>query len=261
MAVKLSKTLDGEIISADSRQVYKGMDIGTGKEGTSKNTECLMSNSKPRINYIKCRAKYIDEVPQYLIDIVEPGGEMYNLKNFLDDAKLVIEDIWARGKTPIVAGGTGLYVSALAEGYELSPVKLGRGKWRARKKPEFIKLIIGIEMPREKIYERIDARLKKRIKEGLIQEVQTLVDGGVGADWLEKIGLDYRFVSRRLRGEIADDETLYNQLRFAIHAYARRQLTWLRHKINGVEWVRTGDEALILARNFLRTGDRPEGGL
>jgi len=259
LAVSMCRKFNGEIISADSRQVYRGMDIGTGKEGACRNDKCLMSNVKLRKEFIKCRARYIDNIPQYLIDIVGPGGKMYNLKNFLDDANLITADIWSRGKLPVVTGGTGLYVSALTEGYRLSPTKLGRGKWTVKETPNFDKLIIGIKLPRQEIYRRIDERLTRRLKQGLIEEVSTLISGGVSTDWLQKIGLEYRFVTRRLYGTIKTDRELYDQLRFAIHGYARRQLTWLRHKISRVEWVTGSKETVIKIRNFLSAGDSPKG--
>ena len=257
LAVLICKKFNGEIISADSRQVYRGLDIGTGKEGICKNDKCQISNAKLRIDFIKCRARWISGVPQYLIDIVEPGGEMYNLKNFIDDANLCIRDIQNREKLPVVIGGTGLYVSALTEGYQLSKHKQERGEWAKKKESNFDNLILAVDVPREELYRRIDERLEKRINQGLIAEVSNLIDRGVSTDWLQKIGLEYRFVSQRLMGTIKTDGELFDKLRFAIHGYARRQLTWLRHKISRVEWVMSSDEAVIKTHNFLRKGTGP----
>jgi len=254
LAIEIAKNFNGEIISADSRQVYRGLDIGTGKEGmpsSSNNQETCLEvesrraitkqaqnfKSQNRIKHIKSRARYIEGIPQYLIDIVEPGGSMYNLAQFLKDAKLTLNDIWDRGKLPVVIGGTGLYISALLKGYELSPVKQGRGQWKKQKKPDFQSVVLGIDMPRAKLYNRIDERLKKRIKQGLIKEVSNLLKQGIKPDWLIRLGLEYRYTTWFLQGKITSETEYFDKLRFAIHAYARRQLTWIRHQIGGVRWV------------------------
>lgn len=251
LAVLVSKKFNGEIISADSRQVYRGLDIGTGKEGRP-NPKHQTPNTKPRIHFIKSKARYIEGVPQYLIDIVEPGGEMYNLAQFLLDANLMLNDIWSRGKLPVVTGGTGLYISALIKGYKLARAKKGRGQWRKHKKPDFAPLVIGIDCQRDELYKKIDQRLKDRLDQGLIAEVQNLIARGIDPQWLIKLGLEYRFVTWRLRETIASDSGLYDKLRFAIHAYARRQLTWIRHQIGGVEWVRGWQQSQKTINKFLK---------
>ena len=259
LAVKLARYFDGEIISADSRQVYEGLDLGTGKEGMPRNFKFQISNFKyleDRILFLKERARYIGSVPQYLIDIQAPGEGMYHLAQFLSDAKLLLGDIWQRGKVPIVTGGTGLYISALIKGYELPETKQGRGKWRRRRRPDFQSLVIGTATDRPKLHERIDRRLKKRIERGLLEEVKKLLSSGVSADWLIKLGLEYRFTTWYLQGMISSKEEYYDKLRFAIHAYARRQLTWLRHQIPGVEWVSTSADAANLTVKFLANNRR-----
>ena len=267
LAVKIAHYFNGEIISADSRQVYVGLDLGTGKEGEEKisNFQFPISNQN-RLAFIKQRARYIKNIPQYLIDIVEPGGEMYNLSFFLEDAKLLMADIWSRGKLPIVVGGTGLYVTALLKGYKLPKKKRGRGEWRVKEPSDFNALVIGIETDRFKLYKAIDCRLDKRIELGMIDEVKKLLDSGVSPDWLERLGLEYRYTKRylmketphlnpplgkgRLGGVTIKDYR--DELRFAIHAYARRQLTWLRHQIDRVEWVTTSAQAANLTVKFLK---------
>jgi len=259
LAVEIAKKFNGEIISADSRQVYRGLDIGTGKEGISKNAKGLMSNAK-REELIKSRARYIDGIPQYLIDIVEPGDTMYNLGQFLGDAKLMLNDIWSRGKLPLVVGGTGLYITGLLKGFMPTPTKKGRGQWKKRKKPDFQSLVVGINPPRATLYKKIDKRLKSRLNQGLIGEVEGLIARGVSPAWLERLGLEYRFVTMRLSGTIKNDDELYDKLRFAIHAYARRQLTWLRHQIGGVRWVSGLSESANLITKFTASKKQERGG-
>lgn len=223
LGIYLAKKFKGEIISADSRQVYKGLDIGTGKDKS---------------------------YPQHLIDIVEPGKKMYNLARFLKDTKKILEDIWPRGKLPILVGGTGLYLSGLLRGYELPPKKLGRGVWYKKKTPEFESLIIGIDIPRKVLYQWIDERLERRVKEGLVEEVKGLIQEGISPKWLKKLGLEYRFVTNYLGGKMSKKE-MQEKLKYAIHGFARRQLTWLRHQLPGIHWVGSKEGAEKLVKRFL----------
>ena len=268
LAVDVAKKYNGEIISADSRQVYVGMDIGTGKEGVKSLKSKVKSDS--RIDFIKSRVRFIEGIPQYLIDIIEPGGMPvrsdclgrlarlnqlggYNLAQFLKDAKLILNDIWRRGKLPIVAGGTGLYISALLKGYQLSTVERrpGRGNWNKKNKPKFSSILIARDLPREQLYKKIDQRLRDRLNQGIVGEVEGLIAKGVDPAWLVKIGLEYRFVTMYLNGEIKSQQELYDKLRYAIHAYARRQLTWIRHQLRGTEWVSSRNEAYNKINQFL----------
>lgn len=226
VAIQVAKKFNGELISADSRQVYRGLDIGTGKDKS---------------------------YPHHLIDIVKPGGEMFSVGEFLRLSRELIPKIWSENHLPIVVGGTGLYISALIKGYQLPKTKKKKGEWREQVKPDFDALVIGIDVPREKLYDKIDKRLRQRMDQGLIAEVQGLIAGGVDPEWLEKLGLEYRFVTWRLQDKIKSDGELYDKLRFAIHHYARRQLTWLRHQIPGVEWVSGVDKAEKLVNKFLRS--------
>jgi len=251
LAVKLARYFGGEIISADSRQVYEGLDLGTGKEGICKIQSPKSKAQNPRVALIKHRARYVGNIPQYLIDIVAPGEGMYHLAQFLKDAKLMLNDIWRRGEVPIVTGGTGLYISALIKGYDLPKTKQGRGEWRRQRRPDFQSLVIGTATDRPKLHRRVDRRLQKRIELGLIEEVKKLLSSGVSADWLIKLGLEYRFTTWYLQGKISSRQEYYDKLKFAIHAYARRQLTWLRHQIPGVEWVSSSAQAANLTIKFL----------
>jgi len=226
LAIKIARLVDGELISADSRQVYVGLDIGTGKDKS---------------------------YPHHLIDNVAPGGEMYNLGQFLSDSRRIINEIWHRGHIPVVVGGTGLYVTALLKGYELPSERQERGTWHGRQEPEFRPLVIGINPDRHMLYDLIDKRLVARISAGLVEEVEGLIASGVAAEWLYRLGLEYRFTVKYLHGEFASKEDYIEKLKFAIHAYARRQLTWLRHQVPELQWVRGDEEALALTRQFINS--------
>ncbi len=224
VAIALAREFNGELISADSRQVYQGLDIGTGKDKS---------------------------YPHHLIDVKKPGGAMFSVGEFLQQANKLLPQIWKKGKLPIVVGGTGLYATALLKGYKLPKKKMDRGKWRRQEKPGFKALVIAMDVPRPVLYQRIDERLKQRMEEGLIKEVEGLIKEGVGVAWLNKLGLEYRYVTNYLKGEYESEEELYNKLRFAIHRYARRQLTWLRHQISGVEWAKGLPYARAKIKQFL----------
>jgi len=224
LAIKIAEVADGELVSADSRQVYLGLDIGTGKDKS---------------------------YPHHLIDNVKPGGEMYNLSQFLVDSRRIIKEIWDRQHVPIVVGGTGLYVTALLKGYQLPVNKQERGTWHKRQKPDFSALVIGINPDRDRLYSFIDQRLERRIQAGMIEEVKGLLDDGVPSNWLYKLGLEYRYTVLYLQEQFQSRDEYIQKLKYAIHAYARRQLTWLRHQIPGIKWVRGDEEALRLVSGFI----------
>jgi tRNA dimethylallyltransferase len=224
IGVRLAKELNGEIISADSRQVYRGLDLGTGKDLAEYNG-----------------TKY------HLIDICEPGVRI-TLFDYLPLARKAIEDIFSRGKVPIIVGGTGLYVQALTEGFQLklnqnanlknqndnskrkmleqlsaqelqkilkkidpesfekidikNPHRLIRAIERAqegniptKRKPNFEVLQIGINWPREQLYSRIDMRVEERFKQGMLEEIEGLLKEGVCSEWLIGLGLEYREIT------------------------------------------------------------------
>ncbi|RTR29756.1 tRNA (adenosine(37)-N6)-dimethylallyltransferase MiaA [Shewanella atlantica] len=252
LGVELARQLKGEIISADSRQVYKGLDIGSGKD----------------------LAEY-GEVPHHLIDIVEPGHE-YNAFQFQNDFFEAFTDIQSRNKQPILVGGTGLYVDAVVSGYEfvqldkdlalraeldLQPLeqvqkllleldavqyektdltvrpRLYRAIEIAKSKqvdpkppkalPEIRPLYFGIQWDRKVLRKRIKTRLKERFEQGMVEEVQGLLDKGVSHEQLEYYGLEYRFVSQYIAGQISYED-MFDRLNIAIGQYAKRQETWFR---------------------------------
>lgn len=253
-AVSLARAIDGEIISADSRQVYSGMDIGTGKD--------------------------IDEygdVPYHLIDIC-PAGYKYNLYEYLRDFDHVFADIKKRGKNAILCGGTGLYIESVLNGLKLPEVpenkelrdelsaysleKLTKmlaamksmhnttdvdNKKRAiraieiqtyynahpqaaaaaQPHPISDALIIGIDIDREVRRQRISHRLDARLLAGMVNEIQELISSGVKPEDLSYYGLEYKFVTAYVTGKISKEE-MHDMLEIAIHQFAKRQMTWFR---------------------------------
>ncbi len=256
LAVALAHKIGGEILSADSRQVYRRMDIGTGKD---------------LVEY--------DDVPYHLINICEPGTK-YNLFQFQQDFYDAYQDIVGRGVRPILCGGTGLYIEAVLKGYKLSPVPQNpelrqrlEGKTleelteilkdlkqqnganmhnttdvdscqraiRAieiedynlhtpmpkRELPAIPSVIIGVDIPREERRAKITRRLKVRLEEGMVDEVKALLDEGIPAENLIYYGLEYKFVTEYLTGKTSYDE-MFQRLEIAIHQFAKRQMTWFR---------------------------------
>ena len=254
-AAHLASRLDGEIISADSRQIYRGMDIGTGKD---------------LIDYTVGNK----HIPYHLIDIRE-AGDKYTLFNYQHDFHKVYNEILSRDKTPILCGGTGLYIESVLKGYHLpdvpenpelrkslEPKSLGelaqilslyktlhnttdtdtkkrairaieiadfQSKHSASKLdyPSIESVVIGIDIDRESRRQKISSRLKKRLDEGMIEEVKSLLDKGVSSDDLIYYGLEYKFVTLYVIGEISYEE-MFSQLEIAIHQFAKRQMTWFR---------------------------------
>ena len=188
-----------EIISADSRQVYRGMDIGTGKD----------------------LAEY-GSVPYHLIDIAAPGTQ-YNVHSFCEDFAAAVADIRARGAFPILCGGTGLYISAATGGYDFASRKPLSEAGAVDEKVFFI----GTLVSREDRNAKIDARLRARLQEGMTDEIRGLLDRGVPAETLIGYGLEYKYVTLFLQGELSEQE-LFEKLSIAIHQFAKRQMTWFR---------------------------------
>jgi len=264
LAAALAQQINGEIISADSRQVYRRMDIGTGKDLADYS---LVVNGSPV------------DIPYHLIDICEPGTK-YNLFQYQQDFFDAYQDIIGRGKMPILCGGTGLYIEAVLKGYQLSPVPQNpelrirlEGKTleeltqmlvelkqkngstmhnttdvdscqraiRAieievynlhtptpkRELPPIDSLIIGVNIDREARREKITRRLKARLEEGMIEEVRGLLAEGIPAEDLIYYGLEYKFVTEYLVGKLTYDE-MFQRLEIAIHQFAKRQMTWFR---------------------------------
>lgn len=230
LAVELAQKFNGVIVSADSRQVYKGLNIGSNKEGTPGDWQ-----GEP--------AWITDSVPQLLIDIAEPGTR-FTLHDWLTAARKVLPKIWAAGKIPIVCGGTGLYVTALLEGYVP-----GEGRYSKVRQPvEFQSLILEITVPRTELNSRSDARFA-RVFDLVVAETNELIDAGVPVDWLENLGLDYRFASYFLRLTM-NREMAIAEFQQASRAYIRRQLTWWRHHGTTVP-VENNVEAIAAIKAFV----------
>ena len=255
LATALAARINGEIISADSRQIYRGMDIGTGKDLGE-----YVVEGKP--------------IPYHLIDIVDAGYK-YNVFEYQRDFLKAFESVNQRGHLPILCGGTGLYIEAVLNGYKLLAVpdnQLLREQLATKtldeltsilsgyktlhnqtdvdtvkrairaieieayyqtheeetvEYPELKSLIIGVGIDREVRREKITKRLKARLNEGMIDEVKMLLDNGVQPDDLIYYGLEYKFVTNYLLGKLTFDE-LFTQLEIAIHQFAKRQMTWFR---------------------------------
>ncbi len=196
-AARLAYDMNGEIISADSRQVYRGMDIGTGKDLAD---YCIDGK----------------EIPYHLIDIAE-AGTRYNVyewqQGFLDAYGMIT----GRGRLPILCGGTGMYIESVIKGYEFD----------GRAFPEFQSLIIGLDISRDARREKISRRLRARLDEGMVDEVRGLINRGVPAERLIRYGLEYKYVTLYLLGQLKYDE-MVSLLEIAIHQFAKRQMTWFR---------------------------------
>ncbi len=263
LAVALAREIGGEVISADSRQIYRRMDIGTGKD-----------------------LEEYDGVPYHLIDICEPGTK-YNLFRYQQDFAVAYQDITSRGAVPILCGGTGLYIEAVLKGYQLAPVSENKelrasleGKSLAelteiltelkRKngsnmhnttdvdtaqrairaieiemadppksslfKEDFLnspprqgelERVFGVSIDRESRREKITRRLKDRLENGMVEEVRGLLDSGIAAEDLIYYGLEYKYVTEYVIGQLTYDE-MFTKLEIAIHQFAKRQMTWFR---------------------------------
>ena len=278
LGVALASRFGGEVVSADSRQVFRGLDLGSGK-----------------ITPDETRG-----VPHHLLDVCEPGC-FFSMADYQRLAYAAIEDILDRGKLPFLVGGTGLYVDSVADGYLLSdraPDLNYRAELEKLTTPELYSLLqktlpgwevdknnrnrvmrvlekhhdgdlektgrepryrvlrLGVTWDRETLKKRIDERLDRRFEEGMSDEVRGLMDSGVSREFLDGLGLEYRYITRYLTGEIPDFDDMKEQLSLAIKRFARRQMTWFRrHK--DVIWldmsadpVRQGEEAI---RAFLKS--------
>lgn len=267
VAAECAYRLQGEIISADSRQVFKGMDIGTGKD-------------------LKDYDIHGIHIPYHLIDI-RNAGEEYSVYQFLNDFKAAFLDITSREVLPILCGGTGLYVDSIVRGYELSDAPVDDDFRRSvascsddeltKRLANLIKLhnhtdtetrerlvraleiaeyqqahperhiqlptmqhvIVGISYPRQQIIERIGHRLHQRLEEGMIEEIQRLIDTGVPIARLLRYGLEYKHVTRYLQGQCTREQ-MEKDLYTDIRRFSKRQMTWFRRmERNGVNihWI------------------------
>jgi tRNA dimethylallyltransferase len=284
LGVAIAEKYNGEIISADSRQVFRGLDIGTGKD----------------------LSEYGD-IKYHLIDICDPG-EKFTMFDWLEKAKIIIEDIFSRGKLPVIVGGTGLYVQSLVEGFTLNKVKseklkvksytreelnpkmlkelqgifyklqtdsyeptasdlqnprrliraiekVQEGSEPAKVKPDFKTLQIAFDFPREELYQRIDQRVEEWFSQGFRKEIERLLESGATIEWLNTIGLEYKILANYLTDEPGREggsfEQMKQMMKYKIHQYARRQLTWWR-RFSEVVWTKNKKEAFGVIDDFLR---------
>lgn len=258
LGVALAAHYGGEVVSADSRQVFRGLDLGSGK----------------------ITPEEMQGVRHHLIDIAEPN-EFFSMHDFQRMAYEAVDDVRARGRTPFLVGGTGLYVASVTDGYvmsdtepdleyrayletmdtpklyemlrELRPEMEIDEKNRNRvmrqlekihdgddhsapNAPRYDCLKLGVTWPRPVLRARIDERLDRRLEQGMIEEVQGLLDRGASVEFLKKLGLEYRFITQYLIGEIPDRNEMVELLRTAIKQFAKRQTTWFRRD-KDIQWL------------------------
>jgi len=282
LGASLADYFGGEIISADSRQVYRRMDIGTGKDLND-----YLINGKP--------------VPYHLIDVIEPKDE-FNLFLFNQHFYKTFKEISSRKMIPFLVGGTGLYLHSILKNYKLNHVEFDDERYSELNgltieqlvallksvspslhnttdllikervvraimisenttqkefegKNEINSLIIGVSLEREKIKKQITARLKQRLENGMIDEVKKLFDEGITIERLETFGLEYKFVGKYLSGELNHND-MFQKLNSAIHSFAKRQMTWFRKmeregiKINWIEGPNYEAAKQIISQNY-----------
>ena len=276
LGVELAKRYGGEIVSADSRQVYRGLDLGSGK----------------------ITPEEMKGVPHHLIDVVSPN-DFFSMHDFQRLAYEAIDGITARGHLPFLVGGTGLYVASVTEGYVMSdtePDLTYRAELETLETPRLYEMLtqlrpdadvdpknrnrvmrmlekihdgddhsapnaprydclkLGVTWERSVLRDRIDERLERRLNQGMIEEVQRLMDEGASLEFLMKLGLEYRFIARYLTGEIESREEMVSLLATAIKQFAKRQMIWFRRD-KEIQWLdMTGDpvaQATALIDEFL----------
>ncbi len=292
LAVQLAERIDCEVVNADSRQLYRGMDIGTAKPTPEERRK----------------------VRHHLIDLAEPD-EPFSLGQYLDLAAEAMQDCWSRGVLPLLVGGTGQYVWALLEGWQVprvppdkrlraefqalidrqglqplveeltrvdpasaesidlrNPRRVMRAlevyrltgrplsDWRTRRPPEFASAIVGLTCPRKELYRRIDARVDAMLAAGLVDEVRGLIDRGSTADLPAMSGIGYRQVCQMLAGELELDEAV-RTIKTQTHRLARMQHTWFRADDARIDWidVSTGDPLATSLRVLESKLKLPEG--
>lgn len=280
LGIRLAKQFEGEIISADSRQVFRGLDLGSGKVTTEE----------------------MQGVPHYLIDVREPG-EFFSMADFQKMSYEKIEEIRTRKHLPMIVGGTGLYVDSVLDGYQLSDQepdlayraeleKLTTPALYAKlvtlvpdvnveknnrnrvmrmlerihdgdnavpsKQARYDSLRLGVSWERDVLAKRIDERIRMRLEQGMIEEVQGLLDSGVSRDFLLGLGLEYRYITQYLIGEIPERDDMLAQLAHAIKKFAKRQMTWFRRNPD-IIWLDMQGDAYAQAcdeiEKFLKQAD------
>lgn len=277
LGVELARRFGGEIVSADSRQVFRGLDLGSGK----------------------ITPEEMQGVPHHLIDVCD-AGDFFSMADFQKLAYEAIDDILCRGKLPFLVGGTGLYVDAVADGYVMSD-RMPDLAYRAHletfsteelyrmlleqlpdtdveprnrnrvmrileklhdgddvtpsKQTRYQPLRLGVTWDRDILRQRIDERLERRMQQGMVQEVKGLLDSGVSREFMLKLGLEYKFITQYLDGQFASEEEMTTLLSTAIKQFAKRQMTWFR-RCPSIHWLDMSadpaGEAEGLIRDFLQ---------
>ena len=273
LGVQLAARFGGEIISADSRQVFRRLDLGSGK----------------------ITPEEMNGVPHHLLDVRDPG-EFFSMADFQRLSYEAIDDILSRGRVPFLVGGTGLYVDAVADGYELSDKapdpelrahfetfetpelyemlkqklpdtdidpknrhrvmraleKLEADDYRpAGKSPRYELLKLGVTWPREILKQRIDERLERRLQEGMVEEVKALLDEGVSETFMVKLGLEYKYLTWYLTGKIGYEQ-MKEELAASIKKFAKRQMTWFRRDPR-VHWLDMANDPVTEASSLIET--------
>ena len=276
LGVALAEKYNAEIISADSRQVFRGFDLGSGK----------------------ITPEEIRGVRHHLIDVCG-AGDFFSMHDFQKLAYRAIEDILSRGKLPMIVGGTGLYIASVTDGYVMSdrePDLAYRDELEKLETPDLYRMLLekvpdiqvdaknrnrvmrileklhdgddhlphkdprydclklGVTWDRETLKARIDERLEKRMQQGMVDEVKSLLNQGASVEFMNKLGLEYRYITQYLTGEIASEAEMCTQLSLAIKRFAKRQMTWFRRE-KDMHWLdMTADpfaQACALIDDFL----------
>ena len=274
LGIELAGMYGGEVISADSRQVFKGLDLGSGK----------------------VTKEEMKGVPHHLIDVAQPN-DFFSLKDFQSKAYEAIDDVIKRGKIPFLVGGTGLYVNSVVDGYnlngekpdpkireeilnlsieeikerlkELNPSALERVDVNNKRRLEraleraltgngdelmsekrYDTLVLGVTWERKVLYERIRERLDMRLAEGMIDEVKNLREAGATDDFLYRLGLEYRYILMYLRGGFESYEAFYDKLFMEIRHLAKEQMTWFR-KRDDIIWIDMKDDPVQQCRELI----------
>ena len=277
LGVALAEKYNAEIISADSRQVFRGFDLGSGK----------------------ITPEEMRGVRHHLIDVCG-AGDFFSMHDFQKLAYRAIEDILSRGKLPMIVGGTGLYIASVTDGYVMSdrePDLAYRDELEKLETPELYRMLLekvpdiqvdaknrnrvmrileklhdgddhlphkdprydclklGVTWDRETLKAHIDERLEKRMQQGMVDEVKSLLNQGASVEFMNKLGLEYRYITQYLTGEIASEAEMCEQLSLAIKRFAKRQMTWFRRE-KDMHWLNmTADpfaQACALIDDFLR---------
>lgn len=232
LGIEIALKYNGEIISADSRQVFKKLDIGSGK----------------------VTPKESGGVKHHLIDILEPGTK-YSVHQFQKDCLKLIEDISQKGKLPIIVGGTGLYIESVVEQYQFNPsLKVGTTNTKSTAKLGLRDntLVINLNPEREIIKQNIKTRLYDRWNnQNMLKEIENLINDGVSKDWLKSLGLEYKYITQYIDGEFENEEKLLTKLNTEIWRFAKRQITFIK-RWNYAKEAKSKKVAIEMVEDFMK---------